>query len=342
MLLRELSEAAGASGAETEVRDIVRAAAKPWCDRVYTDILGSVICEKGLSLAGPRVLVTAHMDEVAFMVVAVEQDGLLRFRPVGGVDHRVVVAKQVLVGPRKINGVIGAKAIHLQDKDERTRPLEWEELFIDIGARDGVEARLHVQPGDVAVFATAFEAFGERLVKGKALDNRAGCALLLDVMQEAFAAPVVFAFTVQEEIGRRGAGPVAHRVRPDLAIVVEATVCADVGGTPGHEQGTVLGKGPAISVTDRSTVYHHGFRDYLIRVAIDEGIPWQRRRIAGGGNDAGTIHLSGGGVPTAAVSVPARYIHAPCQLVSLDDYEHSRRLLVAALRGIERGGFAGA
>lgn len=338
MLLKELSEAAGASGAETEVRDIVRRHAKGWADRLYTDNLGSVIAEKGLSQNGPRVLITAHMDEVAFMIVGVEPDGLLRFRPIGGVDHRVVPAKYVHVGPRKVNGVIGAKAIHLQDRQEHACPLEWEDLFIDIGARDGVEARLHARPGDIAVFATPFEAFGERLVKGKALGNRAGCALLLDVMQEKFALPIVFAFTVQEEIGRRGARPVAHRVRPDLAIVVEATACADVGGTPPEEQ-TILGMGPAISAVDRSTADHAGFRDYVIRVADEEGIPWQRRRLAGGGNDAGTIHLFGEGVATAAVSVPARYIHAPSQLVSLDDYEHARRLLVAALRRIERGGF---
>jgi len=341
MLLKELTECSGPSGFEGEVRDLIRQEAAPFAERMYTDALGSLIIETNMHAPGPRVLVSAHMDEVGLMVVGFTSDGLLRFRPIGGVDHRILVAKSVRVGKDKRFGVIGSKAVHLQERGERDVPLKLEQLFIDIGARSEEQARKYVEEGDFAVFTTAYEEMGDGRAKAKSFDDRVGCAIALETLKMKFNLPIVYAFTVQEEIGLRGAGPVAYKVKPDLAFVLEGTVCSDVVGTPAHGEGTRLGGGPALSVVDRKTIVHRSMLDFLIDVAREHNITYQLRRVLGGANDAGAIHLTAMGILSAAISVPTRYIHAPSQQVSLADVADSQKLLVAALRRIEQGGFTG-
>ncbi|MFC4768931.1 M42 family metallopeptidase [Effusibacillus consociatus] len=338
MLLKKLTEAMGPSGYEDEIRQVIYEEVRAYADRIFTDSLGNLLVEKNGSKPGPKVLLCAHMDEVSLMVVHIEDNGLLKFRPIGGVDPRVLVAKPVRIGENKIFGVIGSKAVHLQTQSEREKPISMDQMYIDIGAKNREGAEKAVKPGDCAVFATEYQEIGDRRAKSKSFDDRVGCAVLIETLKKTFEIPVVFAFTVQEEIGLRGAGPVAFRVNPDLALILEGTICFDVVGAPGHGMGTVMGKGPALSVIDSSTIANRDFLDHMIQVAESSSIPYQLRRVSGGGNDAGRIHNARGGILTGAVSVPTRYIHAPSQMISLDDYENTVRLVEAFLRSVERGG----
>lgn len=339
MLLKNLTEAMGPTGYEDDVRSLVRAEVSNYVDNVYTDVLGSLIVEKNVSTRGPRVLLDAHMDEVGLMIVHVEDNGLLRFRPLGGVDPRVLVSKPVHIGKHKRFGVIGSKPIHLQTADERRHPLRIDQLYIDIGARDKDDALTAVELGDPVVFTTRYEEIGDHAAKGKSFDDRIGCAILVETMKKSYTLPIYGVFAVQEEVGLRGATAAAYQIEPDIAIALEGTVCFDVVGAPGHGQSTILGKGPALTVQDGQTLADMRFLDFMIACAEKYNIPYQMRRVKGGTNDFGAIHKSKTGVTGGAISVPVRYIHAPAQIVSLDDYENSIRLLDAILTEIQRGGF---
>ncbi|MCL6515557.1 M42 family metallopeptidase [Alicyclobacillus sp.] len=339
MLLKRLTEAMGPSGFEDEIRGVLREEVEGCVDRVYTDVLGNLICEKGVHQPGPRVMLDAHMDEVGLMITHAEENGLLRFRPLGGVDPRVLVSKPVRIGEDKRFGVIGAKPIHLQKAEERRKPLPLESLYIDIGARDRDDALAHVRLGDVAVFATRYEEIGVRCAKAKSFDDRAGCAVLVEALRETHPIPVYGVFTVQEEIGLRGAMAAAYRIQPDIAIALEGTVCFDVARAPGHGQGTVLGRGPAFTLQDGRTLADRRFLEFLVHVAERHDIPYQFRRVKGGSNDFGAIHRTRAGVVGGSISIPVRYIHAPAQVMSLEDYENTVRLVRAVLAELAKGGF---
>ncbi|GIM48181.1 aminopeptidase [Collibacillus ludicampi] len=337
MLLKKLTEAMGPSGFEDEVRQIIYEEIKDHVDRVYTDSMGNLIAEKDGSLEGPKVMVCAHMDEVSFMIVHIEETGMLRFRPIGGVDPRVLVSKPLRIGEKKIYGVIGAKPYHLQSGAERDKPLAIDDMFIDIGATSRQDAEKYVKLGDVAVFTTEYEEIAPRIAKAKSFDDRVGCAIMIETLKKSFALPLSFVFTVQEEIGLRGVGPATYAVKPDIALVLESTVCFDAVDAVAHGQGTVLGQGPALSVIDASTIANRAVLQAIIRTAENHNIPYQFRRVSGGGNDAGRIHNIREGVAVGAISVPTRYIHSPAQVINLDDYEHTVRLVEAFLRAIEKG-----
>jgi putative aminopeptidase FrvX len=340
VLLKRLTEAAGPSGFEDEVRNLIREEVAPYVQRVTTDALGSLYCERESRKARPRVMLDAHMDEVGLMVVRIDDDGLLHVRPIGGIDPRVLLAKPVLVGPQRRWGVIGCKPVHFLDKEERAAAPRIEQLYVDIGARDRREAVEVVSPGDVAVFATAYEPFGDGMAKAKSFDDRVGCAVLIEVLREHVDLPLTAVFTVQEEIGLRGAQVAADRVQPDIAIAVEGTVCYDVVGAPSHGEGTRLGHGPAFTVHDRRTLADLRFLDFMRSVAEKYDIPYQLRRVKGGSNDFAAIQVSGRGVVGGAISVPVRYIHAPVQVISLDDYRWTVQLVTAILKEIEAGAWS--
>ncbi|OFW77397.1 MAG: peptidase M42 [Alicyclobacillus sp. RIFOXYA1_FULL_53_8] len=339
MLLKRLTEAMGPSGFEDEVRDVIREEIAGTVDRHYTDVLGTLICEKNVDLPGPRVMIDAHMDEVGLMIVHAEENGLLRFRALGGIDPRVLVSKPVQIGADKRYGVIGSKPIHLQSAEERRHPLKMEQLYIDIGAKDKEDALSAVQLGDVAVFTTKYEEMGDNAAKAKSFDDRVGCAILVETLKKSFQLPLFAAFTVQEEVGLRGAGPAAYRIQPDIAIAVEGTVCFDVVDAPGHGESTVMGSGPALTIQDGLTLADRRFLDFMMAVAEKYAIPYQLRRVRGGSNDFGAIHKVREGIVGGAISVPVRYIHAPAQIISLDDYLNTQRLLEAVLTEIQQGGF---
>lgn len=331
MLLRELSEIAGVSGDEGRVRDRIWQEIKDDVDGGRVDAMGNLITWKGLDKPGPRLMIAAHMDEIGMMVTHVGKDGLLRFAKVGGIDDRVLPAKAVHVGPDAVPGVIGMKPIHLLSAAERRRPITHDELYIDIGATSKEEAERHVKPGAYVTFATSYAEFGDGLAQGKAFDDRVGCSLLVDLVKEELPYPVYAVFTVQEEIGLRGARVAAYDIEPTLALVLEGTTCADIPENEEHGHATTLGAGPAITFMDRATIPSRPIVQGLVDTAATHEIPWQWRRTTFGGTDAGSIHLTRDGVPAATVSVPCRYIHSPCAYMSLSDYDNALRLLKAFL-----------
>lgn len=337
MLLKRLSEAFGPSGYEQEVRTILQEELTDHVSEWQRDALGNLIAVKPAA-DGPRVMVAAHMDEVGLMISHVDEAGLLHFHKVGGIDDRVLVSKPVLVGKERIPGVIGAKAIHLQRPEERTQVLPHRSLFIDIGAKNKDEALAKIKIGDYVIFDTKYGEFGVGLAKGKAFDDRAGCVVLTEILKDNYSFPLYGAFTVQEELGLRGAGVAAYAIEPDLAIVLEGTTCNDVSGIDEHEYSTVLGGGPSITFMDGTSIGNKAMIQELVRLAQENNIPYQFKRTLTGGNDAGRINVSRAGVPVVAVSMPCRYIHSPVSVLSLADLQNTLALVKLFLRSIE-GGF---
>ncbi|MDX9917674.1 MAG: M42 family metallopeptidase [Gudongella sp.] len=337
MLLKRLTEAAGVSGNEKEVRDIIIEEIKPFADSIRVDRIGNIIAYKsGNRPASGRLMITAHMDEVGLMIKDIDSNGLLKFAPVGGIDKRVLVSKTVRVGKEKIKGVIGSKPIHLQRRDEWTKVLGIDELYIDIGCDSKEEASKHVSIGDFVIFDTEYEEFGDGKIKAKALDNRVGCSVLIDYLKSKPSTEVFAVFTVMEEIGLVGAGPAAFSVEPDVAIILEGTICYEMPDLDSHHIPTTLGEGPAISLADRTTIYDRKLIDKIAKIAEDKNIKYQYRKTAMGGNDSGKVHISKTGSKTCAISVPTRYIHSPLSVISKDDYDSTLSLLKALVSNLER------
>jgi len=338
MLLKRLSEAFGPSGCEGDVRNVLLEELSPHVSEWRRDALGNLIAVKPHAKS-PRVMLAAHMDECGLMVSSFDRSGLLRFRKVGGLDDRVLISKHVVIGPKKINGIIGAKAIHLQKPEERSQVIPLSGLYIDIGAKSKEDAEKLVKIGDYAVFATEFKSLSETVVSGKSFDNRAGCAILAEILKEDFAVDIFGAFTVQEEIGLRGAGVAAYGIDPDLAIVLEGTTCHDLPPNKEHGYCTTLGGGPAITVMDASVICDKGMIAELLRLAKEHNIPIQFKRSITGGSDGGRINQSREGVPVVVISVPCRYIHSPVSMLSLCDFNHTLHLVRLFLNSIAEGGF---
>lgn len=336
MLLKLLTEASGVSGNEKEVRDIIINEIKDYCDSVKVDRIGNIIAYKKGKKNPKTLMVTAHMDEIGLLVKDIDSSGLLKFMPVGGVDKRVLVSKAVQVGKDKIPGVIGAKPIHLQKRSEWTNALNIDDLYIDIGAKSKEDAEKYVNIGDYVTFYSPYIEFGKKQVKAKALDNRVGCSLLVKLIKEIKDVSFYGVFTVMEEVGLVGAGPAAYEVEPDISIVLEGTVCYEMPKLDTHLMPTQLGKGPAISLADRTTVFNPEFRKKVVEIADKNNIPYQYRKTSMGGNDSGKIHTSKAGSITATISVPCRYIHSPVSVCNLDDYENTYRLLKAIVSEYEK------
>lgn len=328
-LLEKLCNASAVSGDEGEVRKIILEAVKPLADTVKVDALGNVLVTKqGSAPNRLRVMLDCHMDEVGFMLVADDGEGLYRFELVGGIDVRQLPGKQVLVGREKLPGVIGARPIHLTTAEERQKKIPLDALRIDLGP--GGKA----QPGDRATFATRFQRIGDAIL-AKAIDNRIGCVILLALLERAPAhVDLCLSFSVQEEIGLRGARVAAFHFQPDLAIAVDATPANDLPVHDGSENtfyNTRLGAGPAIYTFDAGTLNDPRLIRWLTRTGDEAGIPYQFRQPGGGGTDAGAIHRSRAGVPSVSVSVPHRYTHSAVSLARVEDWQNTLRLLTAAL-----------
>lgn len=336
MLLKQLTELSGVSGNEKEVRDFIISEIKDYVDSFKIDRIGNIIAYKKGKDTNKTLMVTAHMDEVGLLVKEIDNMGLLKFTTVGGIDKRILVSKPVLVGKDKIMGVIGAKPIHLQKREEWMRALSIDELYIDIGAKSKEEAEKLVSIGDYVSFASDYVEFGESLVKAKALDNRVGCSMLVNLIKEVKDVSFYAVFTVMEEVGLVGAGPAAYEVNPDISIVLEGTLCYDMPKLDTHLVPTYLNKGPAISLIDRTTVFNHEFRKKIVSIAEKNNIPYQYRKTSMGGNDSGKIHTTKEGSITTTISVPCRYIHSPASVMSKNDYDNTYLLLKAILSEFER------
>ncbi len=339
--LGELTQAPGVSGGESAVRKLLRQRVEPLADTVRIDALGNLIAfKKGAARGGRRrlVMLAAHMDEVGLMITHIDKSGYLRFAKVGGIDDRLLPAKRVLVGKKQVPGVIGIWPVHfLRRRTDREKPPSAEELAIDIGASSQEEAQSLALPGDLACFDTATERRGEA-IKAKALDDRIGCYIILELLKNRYPFDLCAAFTVQEEVGLRGASVVAHHPKPDLAFVLEGTGAADFPQPKGSGQGSVpaMGKGPVITLMDRSVFCDRGLVSLLEDSARQGRIPIQMKRPGIGGTDAGRIHLAAGGVRTAVVAVACRYIHSPVGLASLGDVARTIRLMRLALGRLGR------
>ena len=326
-LLKELCRLNGVSGAEDPVRNFIQTQAQPYADSLRSDALGNLIVfKRGKKSTGNKLLLAAHMDEVGVIVTRITEEGFLKFDFVGGVDRRVAIGKPVVLGENEIPGLIGLKAIHLVSREEEEKVPKTDALYIDIGAKDREEAEKLVPPGTYGSFVGPPQEFGQGFLKAKAIDDRIGCAIMLELLKEDLPLDVTFAFTAQEEVGTRGAFGSAFSVSPEVALVLETTTAADLPGVEGARRVCAPGKGPVISYMDGATIYDRDLFEILRRLAEDHGIPWQTKEYIAGGNDARTIQRSRSGVRVAALSAAVRYLHAPATVGSLADFENMWKL----------------
>ena len=347
-LLRQLSNAVAVSGDEGAVRRIILDTIRPLTDEVKVDAVGNVLAVKKAagraSRNGARVLVAAHMDEVGFMVAGHESDGTLRFETVGSVDDRLWIGKPVWVrsGANNVLGVISAAPVHLLNSDRRNSVVKANQLRIDLGVETAEAAKRLVKVGERGTFATELDVLGGvalrdgTSLRGKALDDRLGCAALVELLR---GGPYPFelhaAFTVQEEVGVRGAKVAAYAVDPACAFILDCTPAHDLPHSDPEKENVEynarLGLGPAIYVADRATISDQRLIKHLRKTAAGAGIPYQIRQPGGGGTDAGAVHRSRAGVPSVSVSVPGRYLHGPAAIARLDDWRNTLTLMRAAL-----------
>lgn len=324
-MLKDLCLLNGTSGREEAVRNYIIEKIKDKCE-YSVDALGSVIAfKKGKKAPDKKVLVAAHTDEVGFIITDITDDGYLRFAPVGGIDAAVVLGRRVDING--IKGVVGAKAVHLLSDDEKKNEPAFDKLAIDIGAADKAEAEKAVSLGDCAYFASDYCEFGDGFIKSKALDDRIGCMLMIELINSDLEYDTYFCFNVQEEVGLRGSGCSAYAVKPDVAVILESTTAADIDGVTGGDKCCVLGKGPVVSFMDGRTIYDKQIFDLAFEVAKENNIKIQTKTKIAGGNDAGAIQKSGAGCRVAAVSLPCRYIHSGSSVVKIGDIEETRRFL---------------
>lgn len=342
-LLRKLSEAHGPPGREDEIRSIILEELKGLVENVYVDSLGNVIAERHGPAHGPKVMLAAYMDEVSLIVKHVEEDGFLRFELLGGVDTRVLLSQRVLihVPTATIPGVIGAKPPHVLSPEDMKKPVETNEMYIDIGAKSREEvAKLGVRVGVPATFDARFISTAvDGTYVGKAFDDRIGCVVGLSVIgnlrSQSLPCSLGAVFTVQEEVGLRGAGVAAYKVNPDLAFVLEGTFAVDTPGVEPKDYVSRTGYGPAIRVMDSSMITQSRILDYMVEVAEKEAIPFQLQLSSRGATDAGRIHLTREGIPTGVIAVPCRYLHSPSLMLNIQDVMNAVRLVEKLVLGVK-------
>ena len=318
-LIKKLSYTNGVSGDEGNVASLIINEIKNHCE-YKIDALGNLIAfKKGINPAKNTVMVCAHMDEVGFIITNITDKGYLKFANVGGICGGALFGKRVVVGEKKIYGVIGSKPVHFLKKDQETKFPETDSLYIDIGAKNKEEAEKFVSIGDTATFDSDFVEFGDGFIKGKALDDRAGCAVMVKMIQSQLLYDTYFVFTTQEEVGARGATVATFSVNPDFAIVLEATTAADIAGVDKDDEVCKLKSGPVISFMDRGTVYDRELYASTLKIAESNGIKAQPKTKVAGGNDSQVVHKSRSGVGTVSMSMPCRYLHsASCVLDKSD------------------------
>lgn len=315
-LLEKLCTINGISGDEGKVRDIILEEIKEYASSITVDNLGNIIVyKKGKEPAKKKLMISAHIDEVGFIVTSITSEGYLKFATVGGIDKRVICGRAVSVGDNNIYGVIGAKPVHLLDGNARNASVSIDDMYIDIGADSKEDAEKYVSYGDSVCFTSPFVADNGRIM-GKAIDDRAGCLVLIEMIKSERPYDMYFTFVVQEEVGLRGAGCAAYTVNPDSAIVVEATTAADVPNVDEVKQVCHIGDGAVISFMDRSTIYDKEYCNIALKSSEKTGVKTQLKKAVAGGNDAGIIHRSRSGIRTVAVSVPCRYLHSACGIIS--------------------------
>lgn len=340
-LLRELTDVPGVSGYEGPARKVMKKYIEEYADEVYEDNLGSLIARKGKE--GPKVLLAGHLDEVGFMVTRITDEGFIKFQTLGGWWEQVMLAQRVLIHTRKgeVLGIIGSKPPHILKAEERKKPVDFKEMFIDIGAKDKKEAEEYgVRPGDSITPDSKFTLMkNPNLIMAKALDNRLGCAVVIEVFKRLKGIEhnnIIYGVgTVQEEVGLRGAQTSVNAVKPDIAFAIDVGLAGDTPGAKPDDADGKLGSGPQIMLYDSSMIPHTGLRDFVIKIAEDENIPFQYATLAFGGTDAGRFHVYGNGVPSLYIGIPTRYIHTHSGIFHQDDFESIVNLLVKIIKGLD-------
>ena len=331
-LMEKLSGIDGVSGNEDAVRQAIIEEIQDYCTYQVSPLGNLVAFKKGRRTPKRRWMISAHMDEVGFLITHITEDGYLKFTPVGGIDERVVIGKPVQING-SVYGVVGAKAVHVMSQEEKNTAPKISDMQIDIGAANRQQAMERVHVGDYGTFCSQFFRYGDGYFKGKALDDRAGCALLIALIQSDLEYDCHFVFGVQEETGFAGAVTSAYEVEPEIAIAVETTTAADVGGVPEEKQVCRLGDGVVLSFGDGSTNYDRGLFQYAKATAQAQKIPYQVKEGAYSGTEAQAFQVSRSGVRTMAISLPCRYLHSPACVLQQRDLEPTLRLLKGMLEG---------
>ena len=325
---KELCALSGVGGWEDEVRDYIAQCAAPYADEMRVDAMGNLIVfKRGKKATGKKLMLCAHMDEVGLIVKRITDDGYIKFVCVGSIDPRVLIGKRVLVGLGRHPGVIGIKAYHLVSKEEEETAPKVNDLYIDIGAKDKKQAEALVELGEPCVFDTPSEDFGDVLFKAKAIDDRLCCAMLLKLMEQELPMDVTFLFSVQEEVGCRGAFGAAFALEPEIALITDCTTACDLPTVQGQSRVCQLGDGPVICYMDNSVVSDRALYEQLRRLARENGIPWQTKHRVAGGTDAKAVQSTKAGIRVIPVSAPIRYLHTPASVGFVRDFENMLKLV---------------
>ena len=339
----ELTSAPGIPGYEEPARKVMRKYLEPLTDKIITDNLGSIAGVKTGREGGPRIMIAGHLDEVGWIVTMITEKGFLKLQPVGGWWSQVMLAQRVRVMTRKgeIIGLVGSKPPHILSPEERKKVVEIKDMFIDIGAESREQAmEFGVRPGDPIVPHCDFTVMpNPKILLNKAWDNRAGCAVAIMALEELKGQQhpneVYAVGNVQEEIGLRGAITMSNLIQPDIGIALDVGIAGDVPGVSEAEAQGKMGKGPLVLLYDASMVPSQGLRNLLTDTADALGIPYQFDAIAGGGTDAGRMHIWGRGVPSVVIGFATRYIHSHAGLIHRDDMENAAKLVAALIKNLD-------
>ncbi len=335
--LEKLSNACGVTGRENKVRELLGEMLKPYTDEIQIDRMENIIATKKGKPNAPKIMLAAHMDEVGLMVKTITKDGFLQFSKLGGIDDRILAAQKVVVYTKKdaYPGTVGSKPPHIQKEEERKKIMAYDDLFIDIGAESKEDAvNMGVAIGDAIAFDVQYTKLSKENVMGKAFDNRAGCAAMVETMKllKDVDCTVYAVGTVQEEVGLRGAGTAAFSVDPDLALALDVTIAGDVPGVREYDTSVKMGKGPSLTVSDSGVITHPKIMRWILDTAAEENIPIQLESGLLGSTDAARISLTRQGIPSGTISIPTRYIHSPVGILNLVDIENSAKLAAAAIQ----------
>lgn len=339
--LEKLSNASGVAGKEEEARNLLIEFLKPHADEVTIDRMDNVIAIKKGKKSKPKIMLAAHMDEVGLMVKTITKEGFLQFTKMGGIDDRILLAQKVnvLTDKAALPGVVGSKPPHIQKEDERKRIVAFDEMFIDIGAQDREDAKaMGIKIGDLVAFDVEYSKIAKDAVMGKAFDDRAGCAVMVETLKQLKETDctVCAVGTVQEEVGLRGAVTATFGVDPDIGIALDVTIAGDVPGVREFDTTVKMGKGPAFAISDSGLITHPKVLRWLIDTATQNGIEYQLETGLMGTTDAARMSLTRQGVPSGTISIPARYIHSPVSLVNLKDLQNCAKLAALVVQKIQK------
>ncbi|MDO5851850.1 MAG: M42 family metallopeptidase [Methanobacteriaceae archaeon] len=339
-LLKKLSETPGISGFEDKVRDLIKEELKDHADEIETDVMGNLIATKKGKPDQPSIMFASHMDEIGLMVSYIDQEGFLRFVKIGGINDQMLLNQEVFVETENgdIPGVIGSKPPHITKPSERNKVIPYTDMFIDIGAKDKEEAEKMVTIGDPIAFHQEFREYPNDLVMGKALDNRVGCAVMIEVMKQAETDATIYGVgTVQEEVGLKGAITSTYKLNPDYGIALDVTIAGDHPGVKEEEADAKAGAGPVIALADasgRGLITSRYMKKLLTDSAKAAGVDYQLEVGDGGTTDAAEIRVIREGINTGLLSSAARYIHTPISMVNVKDVEDTVKIILELLKRI--------